>query len=122
MGPGREALWRNCDECKASGLQKERGCEEESSLVAFPHAPSLRRCPVAYLDESAWAYVQWWCDWREFRALPWPGDMLDQPNVVYQAISHCESAVKRIEINSHREQEQALARAREHSQWLAMRR
>jgi len=32
----------------------------------------------------------WWREWRELQVLPYPGDLLDQPAFVVEAIETCE--------------------------------
>ena len=55
----------------------------------FAWDPELRRCPHAILTPDIWAMVDWYRDWRELGALPWPGDILDQPGYVVDVIRTC---------------------------------
>jgi len=34
--------------------------------------------------------LEWWREWQELRVLPWPGDLLEQPSYVVDAIGICE--------------------------------
>lgn len=70
----------------------------------------LRRCPKSYLTAEVWDLVSIWIDWTKFRALPWPGDILDQPMFVYEVIQHCDDLAAKLSAESRGEEATGMQR------------
>jgi hypothetical protein len=75
----------------------------------FPD-PTLLRCPWSLFTPEVTVCVRWWREWRDWRVLPYPGDMLDQPAYVVEAIEVCEGAWSDSEIRALDRQRRELER------------
>lgn len=75
-------------------MRRQRNCDGDTNPnFANEWAPDVRRCPWAYFTPDVWRRLDWWNDWKHYRALPYKvaGDILDQPGYVYEAIRHVET-------------------------------
>lgn len=62
----------------------------EPLTARFAFAPGLERCPWSMTSRDSSAYVELWTEWRNLGTLPYPGDLLEQPAFIHQAIRTCE--------------------------------
>jgi len=78
--------------------RQERNCDCESNDGFFLEwAPEHRRCPNATITPEVNHVIQWWSEWREYKVLPFPGEMRDQPAYVFEAIRACSEEARKIE-------------------------
>lgn len=96
-----------CRKCKDSGyasgdkLRVARNCDRVSNPnIAWEWAPTLKRCPWSQIDARVAECFRWWQDWRTLGVLPWRGELIDQPIIVFDVLNLCESI--RLELEASR--------------------
>lgn len=80
-------------------MREARNCNGKNklSVLFFEWAPKLTRCPWSVVDLESRAYFDVWFRWKVFGVLPYPGDLLDQPCYLWQAIELIELLAKKRE-------------------------
>jgi hypothetical protein len=78
--------------------RRARNCHGEYG-TAFGVAwdTEIDQCPKSYLTEDVMQIIGWFNDWRRFGSFPYPGDALDQPMHVYEALTICVEATDEAE-------------------------
>lgn len=71
-----------------------RNCEGRPDLVGptFDWAPELHRCPWATIEPEAWDLVHLWKEWSLVGALPFEGELVDQPQWVVELLALAQAA------------------------------
>lgn len=54
--------------------------------------------------------LTWWREWRDYKILPYDGDLLDQPVYIYEVITLCETTYREMETLSIKQQRLELER------------
>jgi hypothetical protein len=72
-------------------------CGEFGTMFGVAWDDRVDMCPRSYLTEEVDRMIGWYNDWKRFGALPFDGDVLDQPLYVYEALNVCVAACEKAE-------------------------
>ena len=82
--------------------------------MPFEWAPGgiLRQCPNSLIEPETWELFETWRIFRQYDALPYRGDAMDQPAPIFEAITVCEQAKADLEDKLRQEREREAERAK----------